>query len=381
MVHILLVVIYLSFISLGLPDSLLGSAWPIIYPELGVSVSNAGIIAVIMSGCTMVSSLVSSKLLRRMGTGTLTAVSALVSVLGLFGFSTGRSFPALCLWAIPYGLGSGCVDAALNNYVALHYPSRHMNWLHCMWGVGTSIGPYIFGFVLAGGGKWFSGYRFIGALQAAFCVVTFLSLPLWKKAVPEEKQKPPMPIKSAVKLRGAKALILMLFTYCAIEQTAGLWASSYLVLVRGLTPERAAFFGSLFYTGITLGRALSGFMTIKFSNARMIVLGSAVIATGVLCMLLPFGSVVSLVGFVLIGFGCAPIYPCILHSTPSLFGEEASRSLIGIQMAFASAGSCIMPPLFGLMAKRITAALMPWYLLLILAVMLFMHRAVMKIRA
>ena len=260
MVHILLAVIYLSFISLGLPDSLLGSAWPLIYPELGVSVSNAGIIAIIISCCTIVSSLMSAKLLSKMGTGLLTALSTLVSVIGLFGFGSAGSLLALCLWALPYGLGAGCIDTALNNYVALHYPSRHMNWLHCMWGVGTSIGPYIFGFALSGSSSWHAGYAMIGTVQAVLCAVTFISLPLWKKTSNEkEDTTSSLSLRDALRLRGAKQMMLTLFCYCAIEQTAGLWASSYLVLERGIAAERAVFFGSLF--------SLFAFFTLFFGDS------------------------------------------------------------------------------------------------------------------
>ncbi len=277
----------------------------------------------------------------------------------------------LCLWAIPYGLGAGCVDAALNNYVALHYASRHMSWLHCMWGVGASIGPVIMGLALTGGKGWTGGYRYIALLQTVLVVILALSLRLWAKPdrQTEAHQGAPLSLREIIAIPGAKAILIAFFCYCALEQTCALWASSYLTLHHGLSAEQAAGWASLFFFGITAGRAASGFLTMRFSDPQLIRLGQAVILAGIFCLFLPFGSQPAQIGLVLIGLGCAPIYPCVIHSTPATFGAERSQALIGVQMASAYVGTCLMPPLFGLIANHISIGLYPVYLLAILAVM------------
>ena len=382
MVHILLAVIYLSFISLGLPDALLGSAWPTIYPQFQVPVSWAGVIFVIISAGTVVSSLMSDRLTRKLGAGKVTALSVAMTAAALFGFSSSSSFWMLCLWAIPYGLGAGSVDAALNNYVALHYASRHMSWLHCMWGLGASAGPYIMGYVLAGGGYWGTGYRCIGILQVVLTAVLVLSLPLWKGGGETEadtiQDTKPLTLGQIVKIPGAKEVMVMFFCYCALEQTTGLWASSYLVLHKGVDSKTAASFASMFFVGITLGRALNGFLTLKWGDARLIRMGQGIVCLGILILLLPFGANVSLAALILIGVGCAPIYPCVIHSTPDHFGPDKSQAIIGVQMASAYIGNCIMPPIFGLIADHIHVALLPVYLLAILVTMVVMHEGLLR---
>jgi fucose permease len=378
MTHLLLAIIYIAFISLGLPDSLLGSAWPSIYTEFGVPLSFAGIISMIIALGTIVSSLQSDRLTRKLGTGKVTAISVVMTALALFGFSTSHSFAMLCLWAIPYGLGAGSVDASLNNYVALHYESKHMSWLHCMWGVGATLGPYIMGYALTGGNGWNMGYRYIGILQIVLTAVLFFSLPLWKNSKTHssdntDTNKKPLTLPEIIRIPGAKEVMLCFFCYCALEQTTGLWASSYLTLYKGITPETAASFASLFFIGITIGRALSGFITMRLNNVQMVRLGQIFIAVGIFTMLLPAIQVFSLIGLILIGLGCAPIYPCIIHSTPAHFGAERSQAIIGVQMASAYIGTCLMPPLFGLLANRITVALLPLYLLAVLLIMIIMH--------
>lgn len=377
MFQLLLGIIYLSFISLGLPDGLLGAAWPSIYPEFNVPVSCAGVISAIISAGTIVSSLQSDRLTRRLGTGKVTALSVATTAVALFGFSMSHSFLALCLWAVPYGLGAGSVDASLNNYVALHYESRHMSWLHCMWGLGASVGPYIMGAALTGGLGWNAGYRIISLLQIVLTAVLFISLPLWKtrKADAEREtgeRAKPLTLKQIFGIRGAKEIMLAFFCYCAMEQTAGLWASSYLVMTQGLDAETAASLASLFYIGITVGRFISGFVTYKMNDTNMIRLGQGIIVAGIVIMLLPLGTVTGMIGLILIGLGCAPIYPCVIHSTPDHFGEENSQALIGVQMASAYIGMCVMPPLFGLIANHISAGLLPWYLAVINVVMIAM---------
>ena len=302
MTHILLAVIYLAFISLGLPDSLLGAAWPSMYGELGVPVSRAGMVSMIICFGTIISSLQSSRLTSRFGPGRVTAASVAATAAALLGFSASRSFWQLCLWAVPYGLGAGSVDAALNHYVALHFKSRHMSWLHCMWGVGAFLGPSVMGTVLAGGYGWSMGYRAVGLAQTVLAAVLVISLPLWKmkpgngkdrnetaagqKNVREEKKsrgeeaaeeagadRAPG-LLALLRIPMARETVAMFFCYNALETTAGLWASSYLVLVHKVPAERAAALAGLFYLGITAGRAVSGFLTEWISDDGMIRLGT-----------------------------------------------------------------------------------------------------------
>ena len=382
MVSLLLPIIYVAFISLGLPDSLLGSAWPSMYPQLGVPVSYAGIISMIISLGTIISSLNSDRLTRALGTGKVTAISVGMTAAALFGFSVSGQFWMLCLWAIPYGLGAGSVDAALNNYVALHYESRHMSWLHCMWGIGTMISPMVMGAALAGGMPWTSGYRYIALFQILLTAVLFVSLPLWQKRTAgtsgEEAAPTALTFGQVLHLPGAKEVMLCFFCYCALETTAGLWASSYLTLSRGVPAGTAASFASLFYIGITAGRAACGFLTLKFNDVQMIRMGQGILAVGVLALLVPGPQVLALAGLVLVGLGCAPIYPSIIHSTPDHFGAERSQAVIGIQMASAYVGNLAMPPLFGLLANNITPALFPIYLLVLLLLMVFMHEQLVR---
>ena len=382
MIQLLLPIIYLAFISLGLPDSLLGSAWPSMYPLLGVPVSHAGILSMIISFGTIVSSLNSDRLTRALGAGRVTAISVGMTAAALFGFSVSTQFWMLCLWAVPYGLGAGSVDAALNNYVALHYESRHMSWLHCMWGIGTMVSPMVMGRVLAGGGPWTAGYRYIALFQIALTAVLFLSLPLWQKRTGEAAEDGTAPqalsLGQVFRLPGAKEVMLCFFCYCALETTAGLWASSYLTLTRGVAADTAASFASLFYIGITAGRAACGFLTLKLSDTQMIRLGQGVLAVGVAALLVPGPQLLALAGLVLVGVGCAPIYPSIIHATPDHFGADRSQAVIGIQMASAYVGNLVMPPLFGLLANNITPALFPFYLLVLLVLMVFMHEQLVR---
>lgn len=381
MAHLLLAVIYICFISLGLPDAVLGSAWPVMYQQFGVAVSYAGIIYAIISMGTVVSSLMTNRLHSLLGSGKLTALSVGVTMAALFGFSISTKFWMILLWAVPYGLGAGSVDACLNNYVALHYASRHMSWLHCMWGIGASTGPYIMSMALTGGSGWAAGYRYLGLIQLALTAMLFLSLPLWRtnrEAGEQEQGGKALSLRQTVRISGAKEIMLAFFCYCALEQTAGLWASSYLVLHKGLGEELAAKFASLFFIGITVGRLISGFLTMRLNDGNMIRLGQGLIAIGITVMLLPVGSTAALVGLVVIGLGCAPIYPCIIHSTPAHFGAEHSQALIGVQMASAYVGNCLMPPLFGLIANHVTVALLPVYLLILLAVQVGMHERLLS---
>lgn len=381
MTSLLLAVIYLAFIGLGLPDSLLGAAWPMIYPQFGVPVSSMGLISMIISAGTILSSLNSSRLTRALGAGKVTLLSTVLTALALLGFGISRSLWQLCFWAVPYGLGAGSVDAALNNYVALHYASRHMSWLHCMWGVGTIIGPSLMSAALTGGHGWSGGYLLTALVQGLIVAVLLLSLPLWGRPTSgngSETETAALSLREVLTIPGAKEVMLCFFGYCALESTAGLWAASYLTLARDIPAETAAGFAALFYLGITAGRAVSGWIAPHLGDDGMIRLGLWGIGLGLAALLLPGPAAVSLAGLVIIGLGCAPIYPSIIHSTPAHFGAHRSQAVIGVQMASAYVGSMAMPPLFGLMARQITPALFPFYLLVLLGLMAWMHHRLVR---
>ena len=381
MIHLLLAVIYIAFISLGLPDGLLGAAWPTMYQEFQVPVSYAGTIYMIICAGTVLSSLMSDRLTRRFGPGLVTAVSVAATAAALLGFSVSDSYWMLCLWAIPYGLGAGSVDASLNNYVALHYESRHMSWLHCMWGLGATMGPYLMEFALTGGDPWNMGYRYVFMIQTILVVILFMSLPMWKKRTGESFQSSeedrPLSIKEILAIPGAKEIMITFFAYEAVEQTTALWAGSYLALNRGLSEEAAAGFAALVFLGITVGRAISGFVTMKFNDKTMIRMGCGIVLAGIAILFLP-GVAAAKAGLILVGFGCAPIYPCIIHSTPEHFGEDKSQAIVGIQMASAYSGNVTMPPLFGLIANHISISLLPVFLSMALAGMFLMHERMLR---
>lgn len=382
MASLLLPIIYLAFISLGLPDALLGAAWPSMYGALGAQLSWAGIVSMIIAGCTIISSLVSARVTAALGTGRVTAYSVLLTALALLGFSLSGAFWQLCLWAVPYGLGAGSVDTALNSYVALHYESRHMSWLHCMWGVGATVGPAVMGWALMGG-VWQDGYRIIALAQILLTALLLASLRLWKRnpgAVPGAEPEA-RPIRELLRMPGVREVVTCFFCYCGLEATAGMWAASYCTLVRGIDAGTAASWASLFYLGITIGRGASGFLTYKISDQNMIRLGQGLIALGLALILLPAGEGVLFAGLITVGLGCAPIYPSIIHETPANFGRELSLSMTGLQMACAYVGSCLMPPLFGLLAQYVWVGLYPWYLAVFLAGMVVMAERLHRITA
>lgn len=374
MYSLLLALIYISFISLGLPDSLLGSAWPVMQPQLDVPLSYAGIVSMIIAGGTVCSSLLSDRSAYRIGTGKVTAISVGMTAVALFGFSASTHFFELCLWAIPYGLGAGGVDAALNNYVALHYKSRHMSWLHCFWGVGASIGPYIMGYSLSSGYGWENGYFVIFVIQIILTAILFMSLPLWKQNKKSDEIKTaPKGLKATLKIKGVAYVLVAFFSYCALETTTGLWTASYLVREKGIDETTAATCVAMVYLGVTLGRFLCGFVADKFGDKTMIRLGIITVIIGIIMLILPLSSYyVAVIGVLVIGFGCAPIYPSIIHSTPHNFGAENSQAVIGVQMASAYLGSTFMPSLFGFLANNISISLYPYFLMLFAVLMLFM---------
>ena len=378
----LLVIIYVSFISLGLPDGLLGAAWPVMSADFGAALSFAGVISMITAGGTIISSLISDKVIRRFGTGRVTTVSVLLTALALLGISLSANVIWICILAIPLGLGAGSVDTALNNFVALHYKAHHMNWLHCFWGVGASAGPMIMSLYIAKQSGWKLGYGTIGLVQAVLVVALFVTLPLWKKvseAAGEIHSQNTNSMFGAIKIPGVKSAMLIFFFYCALEVSMGLWGSSYLVGIRGLTAQTAAQWVSLYYLGITAGRFASGFISMKLNNTAMIRLGIGIIAVGLLAVLLPLGNAVVQVGFGLIGLGCAPIFPSMLHETPARFGKADSQKLVGLQMASAYTGSTLMPLLVGAAAQTIGIFLFPYFLLLMFVILMLLSENLNRI--
>lgn len=365
MASLLLAVIYLAFISLGLPDSLLGSAWPAMHVDLSAPLSAMGIVSMIIAAGTVVSSLFSDFLTRKLGTGLVTVISILLTAGAMLGFSFARTFWLLCVLAVPYGLGAGGVDAALNNYVALHYKARHMSWLHCFWGAGALVSPFIMGAALAGESGWPGGYSLVSYIQFGITALILFSLPLWKKRTAEGKTEKPLTLPQTLRLKGVAFILIAFFCYSALEATSMQWASSYFTEHKGVGTEIAAMLGSLFYIGITAGRFLGGFVSEKLWDRRLIRIGICIIAVGIVLLALPVRSyAVSIAGFLVVGFGCAPIYPAIIHSTPFNFGAENSQAVIGVEMAFAYIGTTFMPPLFGLIAQYTDIAWLPLWLAL-----------------
>lgn len=384
MAGLLIAIIYLSFVSLGLPDSLLGSAWPTVSAQFGAPIGYAGIVSAVIGVGTVVSSLMSDRLTRRFGAGLVTAVSTALTALALLAFSFSTQFWMLVLFAVPYGLGAGGVDAALNNYVALHLKSRHMSWLHCMWGVGASVSPYIMSFALTGGLGWNVGYMIVAAVQAALTLVIFFSLPVWKKVAAQNEPRKPatadgmkevrakgLTFRQVFAIRGAATYFICFFCYCALEQSSMLWASSYMIAHNGFSEEFAAMLASMFFIGITVGRGLNGFLTFRFSDRTLIRCGYVLIAIGVVLTAMP-ADWLTITGFVAVGLGCAPVYPGIIHSTPALFGVENSQAIVGMEMAFAYIGG-LASPLFGIIAGALTTQILPAYVGVFLVIMIIMH--------
>ncbi|WP_336774616.1 MFS transporter [Paenibacillus sp. MMO-58] len=383
-----LIIIYLAFISLGLPDSLLGTAWPVMRPELNAPLGAAGVLYMTIAAGTIVSSLASGTILNRFGTGRVTLVSCIMTAGALLGYATSPSLVWLLVCAIPLGLGAGAVDAGLNNYVAAHYKAHHMSWLHCFWGVGATLGPVIMAQFITNN-AWRYGYLTVAAIQCALVVILFFSLPLWDRVAkihkrvsaraaqeeavnePEEKSAAGHPLK----IRGVKLALVSFMLYCGIEAAVGLWGSSYLVNMKSVSASTAAQWVSLYYAGITAGRFITGFITFKVSNRNLIRGGQLIALIGALLLFLPLPEGFALAGFITVGFGLAPIYPCMLHETPVRFGKKKSQSIMGYQMAVAYTGSTLMPPLLGLLASSITIGIFPFYIVLCTAAMfLFTER-------
>lgn len=379
MYSFLIILIYIAFISLGLPDSLLGSGWPVIHRDLSVPISYMGMVSMVISGGTIFSSLLSDKLTRKVGTRVVTVISVFLTAVALFGFSVSNRFWMLIIFAIPYGLGAGAIDAALNNYVAINYTSKHMSWLHCFWGVGAIVSPFVMGYALSNR-NWNYGYQIVGFIQLGIALLLLITLPVWKSKQRKVKDsQKSIGLIDTLKIKGVPYLLMGFFAYCAAEATAMYWASTYMVEVKGIAAERAAQFASLFYIGITAGRFISGFFMSRLGDRRMILIGTCILSCGIIALLIPADNpIASLIGFIVIGLGCAPIYPCIIHSTPNNFGAENSGAIIGIQMASAYVGTTFIPPLYGLLGKAISFAILPVYLLIFVIIMISMIELTFK---
>ncbi|MCZ0702498.1 fucose permease [Natronobacillus azotifigens] len=379
MTLLLLIIIYLAFISLGLPDPLLGAAWPVMQQDFEVPLETAGILSMVTAGGTIVSSLVSGKVIHRFGTGKVTLISCLMTAGALLGFAFAPSILWLVVWTILLGLGAGSVDTALNNYVANHYKAHHMSWLHSFWGVGATLGPIIMAQFISTQHAWRSGYLTISGIQFTLAVVLLLSLPLWNRVsknnnVVEEddevhlyeatKQVKPLQIK------GVKLSLLTFLFYCGVEATVGLWGSSFLVNVKDIPAAVAAQWVSFYWGGLTIGRFLTGFVTFKMSNRMLIRTGQIIALVGASLLLLPLPSTVSLVGFIVIGFGLAPIFPCMVHETPYRFGKSHSQTIMGYQMALAYTGGTLMPPILGFIASSTTIGIFPFFIVVYIVLML-----------
>lgn len=373
---ILLVIIYLAFISLGLPDSLLGAAWPVMQPDIGAPLQTAGFLFMTIAAATIISSLVSGRALKRFGTGKVTFVSVFMTAAALLGFHFAPSIVWLFVWAIPLGLGAGAVDAGLNDYVAAHYKAHHMSWLHCFWGVGATLGPMIMAKFIDEQNSWRNGYFAISGIQFALGIILFFTLPLWNKVKgnsmitlqggTEEAAKDRKPLQ----MKGVKLALASFLFYCGVESTVGLWGSSYLVNVKQLNAALAAQWVSLYYAGITIGRLITGFITFKINNRTIIRMGQIIALVGSALLLLPLPSLCSLLGFIIIGLGLAPIFPCMIHETPTRFGKEHSQTIIGYQMAVAYTGSTFMPPLLGFIATHTTIGIFPLCIVVFVAALL-----------
>lgn len=378
MATLLLIVIYIAFIGLGLPDSLFGTAWPAIYAEFGIPVSLASIVSFISCFGTFVSSLFSAYVINRFGTGRVTAACTLVTVGALLGNAFAQSFWWLCVMAVPLGLGAGAIDAGLNNYVALHYKASDMNFLHCFYGIGVTLSPYLMSLALGSSNDWRGGYRLAFFVQLGIAVLLFMALPLWRRAhgsalySADAEEKPrTLSMREMAKVPAIRAVWLVFITSCGVEVATGTWASTYLVQCAGMPLEAAARVVMFYYMGFAFGRLLSGLLAEKLTSWQLIQYSELFLVAAVLLMLLPLGGTAASIVLFLVGLGCGPVFPNMTHLAPRNFGRDVSQSVIGSQMAAAYVGIMALPPLYGLMAQFIGAWLLPWYLLVLCGVMVY----------
>ncbi len=383
MTTLLLIIIYIAFISLGLPDSMLGAAWPTVRTDLSLPMAGAGLISMIISCGTIISSILSGKLIQKLGTGKLTLISVFMTAVALLGFSFSPNYVWLCLLAIPLGLGAGAVDAALNNFVALYFSARHMSWLHCFWGLGATAGPAIMSVSISHNGSWQKGYLSVAIIQIFLVIILLVSLPLWRlfgenghESIIVENQN-----QYVFQLPGMRSALLGFFCNSALEATTGLWGATYLVQTKGVSADVAAGWISVYYFGITIGRLVNGFITAKWSNPTLIRSGQSIIGIGAILLLISNQTYVNLLGLILIGMGCAPIFPSMLHETPVRFGKNNSSKLMGVQMAFAYTGAMLVPPVIGVLSSVVGIQFYPIFIIVLLIVMIVGSEKINKIVA
>lgn len=387
MMTTLLIIIFITFIGVGLPDSVLGTAWPAIYREFNLPVSLAGYISATVSACTIISSLISSKVINKFGTGVVSAVSTLMTAAALLGFAFTDNAVFFFLLAIPLGLGAGSIDTALNNFVALHYSASKMNFLHCFYGIGVAASPYVMSLALGADDNWRKGYIIIGFIQFVIALIAVLSLPLWKKAKKKDESDNPTPPKTLTlsqlfKMPAVRMSCFAFFSYCAMELCAGSWSSTYFVNIKGLSSDKAAQIAMLFYIGLASGRFLSGIVAQKIGRWRIIRIATLILFGAIIMFILPLPVPVAAFALFFIGLGCGPVFPNLTHLTPENFGADISQSVIGVQQASSYTGIMLMPWLFGILAQTISSALFPFYLLFLFAIfastLLLLQKAVTK---
>lgn len=372
---LLLAVIYITYIGLGIPDSLFGAAWPAVYTEFGLPLSAANAVTILTFAFTMIISLYSAQIVKRFGTPLTTAVSTAMTAAGLLGTALAPNFFIVCLCTVPLGFGAGAIDAALNNYVALNYKATHMNFLHCFYGVGVSLSPYLMSLALKGQ-NWRGGYAYATVLQVVITIITFLALPVWAKVSHSEtEEKSGEEIKTLgiwqmLKMPKVRMACAVFMTSCGIEYTCGTWGSTFLVLAKGMSAQRAAATITFYYLGITIGRFLSGIIAAKLSSRRIIILGQCIVLLAIILLFLPLSYVFAALGLFFVGLGNGPLYPNLVHLTPDNFGRGISQSVMGIQMATASIGIMLIPPLFGLIAQVIGTWIFPLFLLILFIIMI-----------
>ncbi|VEU82257.1 MFS transporter [Acholeplasma hippikon] len=370
MASILLVIIYIAFISLGLPDSLLGSAWPVIYKDLNIPISSMGMLTMLISFGTITSSLFASKLNHKFGSGLVTSISVFLTAIAMFGFSISNSLLMLSLFAFPYGFGAGAIDSTLNNYVSLHYKKKHMNFLHAFWGIGTLVGPFAMSYAISNKLGWQKGYEVVAMIQLVISLIVFGSLFMWKKQREEQQnEQEHLNIFQVLKIKHIKYLMFAFLLYTGFEATMFNWVSTYLVKDKGISEDLGALLASIFFIGMTVGRIISGILSNKVKSKHIIRIGFLLIITGMIVILFSFIYYqVAVLGIIIAGLGAAPIFPSIIHRTPSLFDRKKSQAIISIEMFFAYSGVVLMPAIFGLIANYVTIQSLPLYILIIIII-------------
>ena len=363
----LLILIYILSISFGLPDSVLGSLWPQMYTDLNTGVSVAGYISMTVPAATILSSLLAHRVVRRFGVGKVTAVSILLTALALAGFALSPHVGLMFLFAIPLGLGAGAVDVAQNNFVALHYQVRHMNWLHCFWGIGASAGPMIAAFALNMGTSWRGGFGTVAGLQTLLTIVMFCGIPMWSRAGSKEQtlqeKKEPLKFTQLFRFGGILPVLGGFLLYSGLEATAGLWGATFIHSRFAVTDAQAAVTASIYFGALTLGRMMAGFLSARFSDQQMIRMGLGCSVVGMVLILTAGTQVQALLGIAVMGMGFAPVYPAMLHTTPTYFGAENSQQVMGLEMALSYVGSTCFPPLLGILTQAFGAEVYPVFLL------------------